>query len=153
MSSKIKRHKVDPDPVYHSTLLARFINVVMKDGKKTKASHIVYGALDIVKERTNKDGLDAFKEALSNVRPIVEIKSRRIGGATYQIPVTVEDRRSEALAFRWLIGAARAKKGRSMAEKMGAELMDAVNKTGSAMERREATHRMAEANKAFAHFG
>lgn len=152
MVKKIKRHKVKPETKYSSMLLARFVNLVMKQGKKSLAEKIVYDALDIVKEKASKNELDVFKEAISNVKPMVEIKSKRIGGATYQIPVSVADRRSESLAFRWILESARSNTGRSMAECLSQEILDAYNKTGKAMARREATHRMAEANKAFAHF-
>ncbi len=152
MVKKIGRHKVAPDTLYSSTLLARFINLVMQKGKKSLAERIVYTALETVKEKLNKNALEVFQEAITNVKPVVEIKSRRIGGATYQIPISVEDRRSEAMAFRWMIDSATKKKGRSMDQKLANEIIDAFNKTGTAMERREATHRMAEANKAFAHF-
>ena len=149
---KVTRRRVSPDTIYGSMLLSRFINAVMKQGKKSLAERVVYSALDAVKNRLNRNPLDVFQDAMNNIKPIVEIKSRRIGGATYQIPISVEDRRSESLAFRWLLESARKKKGRSMAERLASEIADAYNKTGAAMERREATHRMAEANKAFAHF-
>jgi small subunit ribosomal protein S7 len=152
MVKKLGRHKVLPDTLYSSTLLARFINLVMQKGKKSLAERVVYKALDTVKEKLNKNALEVFQEAITNVKPVVEIKSRRIGGATYQIPISVEDRRSEGMAFRWIIDTAKKKKGRSMDQKLANEIIDAHNKTGTAMERREATHRMAEANKAFAHF-
>jgi small subunit ribosomal protein S7 len=152
MVKKIKRHDVKPDTKYNSSMLGRFINAVMKKGKKSLAEQVVYKMLEIIKERTGKNELDVLKEALGNVKPVVEIKSKRIGGATYQIPVSVEERRSESLAFRWLLDSARSGSGRSMPERLATEFLDAYNKTGKAMEKREATHRMAEANKAFAHF-
>ena len=152
MVKKIKRHTAKPETKYNSALLARFINLVMKKGKKSCAERVVYEMLDIIKEKAGKNELDVFKDAIMNVKPVVEIKSKRIGGATYQIPVSVEDRRSESLAFRWLLEGARKNSGRSMALRLSQEILDAYNKTGKAMEKREATHRMAEANKAFAHF-
>ena len=124
----------------------------MKKGKKSRAEKVVYETLGIIKSKAGKNELDVFKDAINNVKPVVEIKSKRIGGATYQIPVSVEDRRSESLAFRWLLEAARSHSGRNMAQRLSQEILDAYNKTGKAMEKREATHRMAEANKAFAHF-
>ena len=152
MVKKITKRKIAADTLYSSVLLARFINLVMKKGKKSLAERVVYKAFDTVKEKLNKNALEVFQEAINNVKPVVEIKSRRIGGATYQIPISVEDRRSEGMAFRWIIETALKKKGRSMDQKLANEIIDAFNKTGTAMERREATHRMAEANKAFAHF-
>jgi small subunit ribosomal protein S7 len=152
MPKEFKRRKVVPDIRYGSVLLARFINMVMKEGKKSVAEEIVYTALERLQEKTTKSAIEVFQDAVKNVRPIVEIKSRRIGGATYQIPVSVEERRSETLAFRWILDVARGKKGRPMVDKLTAELLDAYNKTGASMEKREATHRMAEANKAYAHF-
>ncbi len=148
----MERFRKTADPKYGSDLLGRFINAVMKAGKKSLAERIVYGAFDIIQEKLSKDPLEVFQDAIKNVKPLVEIKSRRVGGDTYQIPISVEEKRSETVAFRWLIDAARKRKGKGFSEVLSAELIDAYNKTGSAMERREATHRMAEANKAFAHF-
>jgi len=152
MVKKIKRHPVKPDIKYNSVLVGRFINLVMKKGKKSLAERIVYRTMDIIREKTKKNELEVFQEAINNVKPVVEIKSRRIGGATYQIPVSIQERRSETLAFRWILDAARNRKGSAMEERLAREILDAYNKTGKAMERREMTHRMAEANKAFAHF-
>jgi len=152
MVKKIKRHPVKPETKYNSVLLARFINLVMKKGKKSLAERIVYKTLDIIKEKASKNELEVFKDAINNVKPVVEIKSKRIGGATYQIPVSVEETRSESFAFRWILEATHGSSGRSMPERLAQEILDAYNKTGKAMAKREATHRMAEANKAFAHF-
>ncbi|HEC35518.1 MAG TPA: 30S ribosomal protein S7 [Anaerolineae bacterium] len=146
------RREVEPDLRYNSELVARFINKMMRDGKKSLATRIVYQAMEMVEERTKKPALEAFEEAIRNVSPILEVKPRRVGGATYQIPVEVPPHRQISLAMRWILAAARQRPGRSMAEKLAAELVDAVNKTGAAIKRREDTHRMAEANRAFAHY-
>ena len=124
----------------------------MLDGKKATSVRIVYGALDLLKAKTDKDPLEVFLKALDNVKPMVEVKSRRVGGATYQVPIEIRDSRREALAMRWVINAARAKSGRGMDERLAAELLDAYNNTGSAYKKKEDTHKMAEANKAFAHY-
>ena len=139
-----------PDPKYKSELLAKFINMVMVDGKKSVAEQIVYGALDTVKEKG--DPMETLEAALENVRPLVEVKSRRVGGATYQVPVEVRAVRRNTLAMRWLIDAARKRGESSMAERLGGELGDASESRGAAVKKREDTHRMAEANKAFSHF-
>jgi len=133
-------------------LVARFINKVMKDGKKSLATRIVYNAMDLIEERTKRPALEVFEEAIRNVSPLLEVKPRRVGGATYQVPVEVPPHRQISLAMRWIIAAARQRPGRSMAEKLAAELIDAANKTGAAIKKREDTHRMAEANRAFAHY-
>lgn len=144
---------LQPDPVYNSKLLAKFINQIMLSGKRTTAERIVYGALDELKQRVpDKEPLDVFNEALSNIRPMVEVRSKRVGGATYQVPKPVGSRRQQALAFRWLISAARSRKGQPMYKCLAAEFADAYKKEGAAVKRREETHRMAEANKAFSHF-
>ena len=128
------------------------INRGMLHGKKSTARAIVYGALDIIAERSNRDPVEIFEQGLKNVTPLIEVKPRRVGGATYQIPVEISGERKTALAFRWLIGAARSRSGKSMAEKLASELMDAANNVGASVKRREDTHRMAEANKAYAHY-
>jgi len=138
--------------IYNSTLIAKFINVVMKDGKKSKAQKIVYGAMGEVKKKTKQDPLKQFEKAVENVRPLLETKSRRVGGATYQVPVEVNEERSISLAIRWIVRYARERAGKSMQEKLAAEIIDAVNKRGGAIKKREDTHKMAEANRAFAHY-
>ncbi|RME66948.1 MAG: 30S ribosomal protein S7 [Nitrospirae bacterium] len=147
-----KKREILPDPKYHSTLVSKFINVIMMDGKKSLAEKITYGAFDIIKEKTGEDPLKVFKTAVDNVRPLIEVRPRRVGGATYQVPIEVRPERSLALAFRWLRDAARARSERTMKERLAAELLDAYNKTGTAIKKREDTHRMAEANRAFAHY-
>jgi len=149
---KVKKRKIPPDPIYNSTLIAKFINVVMKDGKKSKAQKIVYGAMEEVKKKTKQDPLKQFEKAVENVRPLLETKSRRVGGATYQVPVEVNEERSISLAIRWIVKYARERAGKSMQEKLAAEVIDAVNKRGGAIKKREDTHKMAEANRAFAHY-
>ncbi len=146
------RRKVEPDIRYNSELVARFINKVMKGGKKSLATRIVYNAMDLIEERTKRPALEVFEEAIRNVSPLLEVKPRRVGGATYQVPVEVPPHRQISLAMRWIIAAARQRPGKSMAEKLAAELIDAANKTGAAIKKREDTHRMAEANRAFAHY-
>ena len=149
---RIEPRKILPDPKFGSELLAKFINVLMVDGKKSTAEAIVYGALETLAQRTGKDALEAFDAALENVRPTVEVKSRRVGGSTYQVPVEVRPTRRNALAMRWVIEAARKRGDKSMALRLANELTDAVDNKGSAVKKREDVHRMAEANKAFAHF-
>jgi len=144
-----------PDPKFNSEMLAKFMNVVMKRGKKSAAEHIVYGALERITEKTGKPDVEAvqlLQLALDNVKPVVEVKSRRVGGATYQVPVEVRASRRQALAMRWVIEAARDRSEKSMAHRLAHELMDAAENRGSAVRKREDTHRMAEANKAFAHY-
>lgn len=141
-----------PDSKYQSTVLAKFIKRMMVDGKKSISISCVYTAMDIVKEKTGNVELEVFLKALENVKPTVEVKSRRVGGSTYQVPVEIRDSRREALAMRWMIAAARNRSGRSMSEKLSAELIDASNSTGSAFKKKEDVHRMAEANKAFSHY-
>lgn len=141
-----------PDSKYQSAVLAKFVKRMMVDGKKSISIKCVYGAMDIIKEKTGNDELEVFLKALENVKPSVEVKSRRVGGSTYQVPVEIRDSRREALAMRWLIGAARSRSGRSMSEKLSAELIDASNSTGTAFKKKEDVHRMAEANKAFSHY-
>tara|TARA_Y100000588_G_scaffold120986_1_gene132425 strand:- start:1411 stop:1881 length:471 start_codon:yes stop_codon:yes gene_type:complete len=148
----VGQRKILPDPKFGSQLLAKFMNVVMLDGKKSVAEKIVYGALDIVAEKTGKDHLDVFEEALDNIRPTVEVKSRRVGGSTYQVPVEVRPVRRNALGMRWMVEAARKRGEKSMAQRLAAEMLDAADNKGSAVKKREDVHRMAEANKAFAHY-
>lgn len=140
------------DPVYDNPLVGHFVGMIMWDGKKSTAERIVYDAFDIIHDRTKKSGLNIFEQAIKNVSPLLQLKSRRVGGANYQVPVPVSGERRQVLAMRWLREAARSKKGKRMAERLAEELLDASNKTGAAMKKREDTHRMAEANKAFAHF-
>lgn len=140
------------DPRYGSEKVDKFICRMMRDGKKSTSSQCVYGAFDVVAEKTKKDPFEVFVAALDNVKPSVEVKSRRVGGSTYQVPVEIRESRRETLAMRWIIKAARDRNGRTMSEKLSAELMDALNKTGSAFKKKEDTHRMAEANKAFSHY-
>lgn len=147
-----KKHPIKPDPVYNSAVVAKFINHIMRKGKKIAARKVVYNAFDIIKKKTKKDPLDVFEQALKNASPLLEVKSKRVGGATYQVPVEVKGERKLALAFRWIIGSARTKKGKPMAEKLAQELQDAANNTGSAIKKKTDTHKMAEANRAFAHF-
>ena len=141
-----------PDPKYGDLLVSKFINSVLKKGKKHLSRSIVYGAFDIVEQKTKQPGVEVFKKAVSNVKPLLEIRARRVGGATYQIPTEVRPDRSTALAFRWLIGYASERKDKSMALKLASEFMAAANNEGSAVKKKEDTHKMAEANKAFAHF-
>ena len=141
-----------PDPKYDSTVLAKFINFVMNDGKKSTAEKIIYTAFDMIKDKTKDDPIKIFNDAINNIRPNLEVRSRRVGGATYQVPVEVKTNRSQTLALRWLLEASRKRKNRTMSDKLFNELMDASQKKGSAIKKREDTHRMAESNKAFAHF-
>ncbi|KQS01905.1 30S ribosomal protein S7 [Sphingomonas sp. Leaf357] len=141
-----------PDPKYGDEVLSKFMNSVMLDGKKSVAELIVYGALETVEARAKKDPLSVFHDALNNVKPNIEVRSRRVGGATYQVPVEVRFERSQALAIRWLIGAARNRSENTMAARLSGELMDAANNRGNAVKKREDTHRMAEANRAFSHY-
>jgi small subunit ribosomal protein S7 len=146
------KRQILPDPRFNSKVLSRFINKVMLKGKKSVAEQITYGALEIVSEKTGRDAMDVFSQALSNAMPLVEVRPRRVGGATYQVPMEVRPDRRQAMAMRWLIGFARSRAGRSMQEKLAAELMDAANNQGASIKKREDTHKMAEANKAFAHY-
>ena len=141
-----------PDPMYGSTVMEKFINRMMKQGKKQVARKILYNAMDTVKGKTEEEPLTVFLKALENVKPMVEVKSRRVGGSTYQVPVEIKDKRREALAMRWIIIAARSRSGSGMASRLSAELLDAFNSTGTAFKKKEDTHRMAEANKAFSHY-
>jgi small subunit ribosomal protein S7 len=146
------KREVLPDPKYGSRLVARFVNIMMIRGKKSTAERIMYDALGSIEERAKQEALKMFKSAIDNVKPAVEVKSRRVGGSTYQVPVEVRPDRRTSLAMRWVIGAARRRPERSMADKLAAELLDAANNRGSAVKKREDTHKMAEANKAFAHY-
>lgn len=150
--TKPEKRSVKPDVRYNSTLVANFVNRVMKSGKKSTATSIVYDSFGLIQERMNQDPLEVFEQAMQNASPVLEVKPRRVGGATYQVPVEVSADRRTSLAMRWILAAARARSGRSMAEKLASELMDAANNTGAAVRRREETHRMAEANRAFAHY-
>ncbi|WP_206483165.1 30S ribosomal protein S7 [Thalassotalea sp. G2M2-11] len=149
----VGQRKILPDPKFHNELLAKFINILMVDGKKSTAEKIVYGALDILTEKNSeKTHLELFEEALDNIRPQVEVKSRRVGGSTYQVPVEVRPVRRNALAMRWLVEAARKRGEKSMAQRLANEMLDASDSKGAAVKKREDVHRMAEANKAFAHY-
>jgi len=141
-----------PDSRYNSSVVSKFVTRMMLDGKKSISVRIMYEAMDTLKSKTEKDPLEVFLKALDNVKPLVEVKSRRVGGATYQVPIETRESRREALAMRWVIAAARAKSGRGMGERLAAELLDAYNNTGTAYKKKEDTHKMAEANKAFAHY-
>jgi small subunit ribosomal protein S7 len=146
------KRPIKPDVKYNSRLVSNFINKLMKDGKKTLAARIFYDALDLVEKRTKKPGIEIFEQAIKNATPLIEVRPRRVGGATYQIPLEVRPERRESLAIRWLVNASRERTGKSMAEKLAAELMDAANSQGATVKKREDTHRMAEANRAFAHY-
>jgi small subunit ribosomal protein S7 len=146
------KREIAPDIKYNSVLVSQFINKLMIKGKKSTAQRIFYDALDIIEERAKRPGLDVFEQAVKNATPILEVKPRRVGGATYQVPVEVRSDRRLSLAIRWLVGSTRNRSGKSMAEKLASELMDAANNTGATVKRREDTHRMAEANRAFAHY-
>ncbi|VAX11370.1 SSU ribosomal protein S7p (S5e) [hydrothermal vent metagenome] len=148
----VAKREILPDPKYGNQLLAKFINIVMESGKKSVAERILYGALDKVAERDGGEPMEVLEKAMENVRPTVEVKSRRVGGATYQVPIEVRPNRRNSLAMRWLIEAARKRSEKSMAFRLAGELMDAAASRGSAVKKREDTHRMAEANKAFAHY-
>ncbi|MEM7768994.1 MAG: 30S ribosomal protein S7 [Cyanobacteria bacterium P01_E01_bin.6] len=147
-----QKRPVQPDPVYNSKLVSMMVSRIMNSGKRSLASRIVYGAFKVIEERTGAEPLEVFERAVKNTTPLVEVKARRVGGATYQVPMEVRSDRGVALALRWLIQFSRQRAGRTMAMKLANELMDAANETGSAIRKREETHRMAEANKAFAHY-
>ncbi len=148
----VPKREVLPDPMYNSILVTKLLNNVMLDGKKGVAQKIVYGAFDIVAEKTGKDPLEAFEEALANIMPTLEVKARRVGGATYQVPMEIRPARRQTLGLRWLVTYTRARNERTMKERLAAEIMDALNNTGASVKKKDDTHRMAEANKAFAHF-
>lgn len=150
--SKTPVRKAQPDAIYNSTVVEKFICRMMVDGKKSTSAKILYTALQTLGEKTNENALDVFCKAVDNVKPMVEVKSRRVGGATYQVPVEIREPRREALSMRWIINAARARNGKCMSDKLADELLDAYNSTGAAFKKKEDTHRMADANKAFSHF-
>lgn len=154
MSRRHRAEKRDiiPDPKYGDVVLTKFMNSIMRDGKKSVAERIVYGALDRIEDKAKTDPVDLFHQALENVSPAIEVRSRRVGGATYQVPVEVRNERKRALAIRWLIAAARGRNENTMVERLSGELMDAANNRGAAVKKREDTHRMAEANRAFSHY-
>jgi small subunit ribosomal protein S7 len=149
---EVKKREVLPDPKYHDTLTAKFINGIMRRGKKSLAEGIFYHALDIIKEKTHSDPVKVFSQAMNNVKPLIEVRPRRVGGATYQVPVEVRPERKVALAIRWIIGFSKQRSEKTMEEKLSAELIDAANNRGAAIKKKEDTHKMAEANKAFAHY-
>ena len=150
--SFIAKREVLADPVYNSTVVTRLINNIMLDGKKGTAQKIVYGAFDIIKEKTGQEPLEVFNEAMANIMPVLEVKARRVGGATYQVPIEVRPERRQTLGLRWLTTYSRARGERTMRERLAAEIMDAVNNSGASVKKKEDTHKMAEANKAFAHY-
>ncbi|ATW27112.1 30S ribosomal protein S7 [Candidatus Formimonas warabiya] len=148
----VQRIEILADPVYHSKTVTKFINQIMLDGKKSTAEAIVYGAFDMIQSKTGKDPLEVFDAAMKNVMPVLEVKARRVGGANYQVPIEVRSDRRQTLGIRWMVNYARKRGGKSMEEKIAGELMDAANNTGASVKKREDTHKMAEANKAFAHY-
>jgi len=150
--AKVVRREVSPDARYHSRALAAFIHKVMRNGRKSLAERVVYKALDQIEAQTKRNPLDIFDQALRNATPVVEVKPRRVGGATYQVPVDIRSERRNSLAMRWLLNASRARRGRSFPERLAAELLDAANGQGATIKRKEDTHRMAEANRAFVHY-
>ena len=149
---RAEKRDVLPDPIYKSKVVTKLINSMMIDGKKGKAEKILYGAFDMIKEKTGKEPMEVFNEALENIKPALEVKSRRVGGSNYQVPIEVSEERSQTLGLRWLINYARLRGGHGMAENLANEIIDAAAGTGAAVKKREDTHRMAEANKAFAHY-
>lgn len=149
---EVPKREILPDPLYNSQLLTKFVNVVMKDGKKTVAERLIYNSLDIIKERTEEDPMKIFKRAVDNVKPQVEVKSRRVGGSTYQVPIEVRPSRRLALSMRWLIAAAKSRGEKTMDVRLANEFMDAAQNRGVAIKKKDDTHRMADANKAFAHY-
>ena len=148
----VPKREILPDPMYNSVLVPKLVNSIMLDGKKGVAQKVVYGAFDIIKEKTGNEPLDVFTQAMENIMPVLETKTRRVGGANYQVPMEVRPARRQTLGLRWLTAYSRARGERTMAERLAGELMDAANNTGAAVKKREDTHKMAEANKAFAHF-
>ena len=148
----VPKREIRPDPIHQDRLVTQLVNKIMQDGKKSLAERIVYQALDQLTQRSGMESVPALKKAIDNVKPMLEVRSRRVGGATYQVPVEVPQRRGTSLAIRWVVGVARDRKGKGMAEKLAAELLDAVQGTGAAVKKREDIHRMAEANRAFAHY-
>ena len=148
----VPKREVLPDPIYNSVLVTKLVNSIMLDGKKGVAQKVVYGPFDQIKEKTEKDPIEVFNQAMENIMPSLEVKARRVGGATYQVPMEVRPARRQTLGLRWLTNYSRARGERTMAERLAGEIMDAANNTGSAVKKREDTHKMAESNKAFAHF-
>ncbi len=149
---RAKKRQIDADPRYNDLLVSKLINIVMESGKKSVAEGVVYGAFEVLKEKTGKEPLEVFKRSIENVRPLLETKSRRVGGATYQVPVSVRPDRSNGLALRWMRLSAKSRKGKPMRVKLAEEILDGYNKTGAAYKKREDTHKMAESNRAFAHY-
>jgi small subunit ribosomal protein S7 len=149
---EVRKREILPDPKYHDALMAKFINGLMRRGKKSIAEKIFYGALNLINERTHADPVKTFHQAVENVKPLIEVRPRRVGGATYQVPVEVRHVRKNALAIRWIIGYAKARSEKTMQEKLSGELVDAANNRGASIKKKEDTHKMAEANKAFAHY-
>jgi small subunit ribosomal protein S7 len=149
---EVPKRRIAPDPVFHDRLVAKFINNMMVQGKKSTAERVFYGAMDLVQKRMNEEPLKAFKKALDNIKPVLEVKARRVGGATYQVPIEIRPQRRTALGMRWLINYARARGEKTMVERLASEVVDAANNRGSSIKKREDTHKMAEANKAFAHY-
>ncbi len=150
--NRAERRPVTPDAKYNNPMVASFINKLMSDGKKTTAASIFYDALDLIAERTKKPGIEIFEQAIKNATPLIEVRPRRVGGATYQVPLEVRPERRQSLVIRWLVSTARKRSGKTMAEKLAAEFMDAANNQGATVKKREDTHKMAEANRAFAHY-
>lgn len=150
--NRAEKRPITPDVKYSSELVSKFVNQLMLDGKKTVASSIFYEALDLVEARTKKPGVEVFEQAIKNATPMIEVRPRRVGGATYQVPLEVRPERRQSLAIRWMVATARGRSGKSMAEKLAAEILDASNNQGATVKKREDTHRMAEANRAFAHY-
>ncbi|MCH2658400.1 MAG: 30S ribosomal protein S7 [Dehalococcoidia bacterium] len=150
--NKAVQRPVVPDPRFNSAVVSKFVNNVMKNGKKSVAEKIVYGAFEEAEQRSGTQGIDIFEQAVRNVTPVIEVRPRRVGGATYQVPIDIRGERRQALALRWLLQAARARSGRSMVERLALELIDASNNTGNAVRRKDEVHRMAEANRAFVHY-
>ena len=148
----VPKREILPDPMYNSVLVTKLVNSIMLDGKKGVAQKVVYGAFDIIKEKTEKEPLEVFGQAMENIMPSLEVKARRVGGATYQVPMEVRPARRQTLGLRWLTAYSRARSERTMAERLAGEIMDAANNTGAAVKKREDTHKMADSNKAFAHF-
>ncbi|MBI4723645.1 MAG: 30S ribosomal protein S7 [Rhodomicrobium sp.] len=149
---RAEKREIIPDPKYGDLVITKFMNSLMFEGKKSAAEGIVYGALDRIEQKAKRDGIELFHEALNNVKPAIEVRSRRVGGATYQVPVEVRNERRQALAIRWIIAAARARNENTMEERLSGELLDAANNRGTAVKKREDTHKMAEANRAFSHY-
>jgi small subunit ribosomal protein S7 len=149
---RYEKHDLLPDPRYSSLMVSRFINKLMERGKKGTAEDIMYGTIEELERRAKRPGLEVFEQALRNATPVIEVKPRRVGGATYQVPVEIKGERRAALAIRWIIGAARKRSGKSMSDRLAQELMDAANNVGTTIKRREDTHKMAEANRAFSHY-